>query len=143
MRASHRIVFNTGITYAKAVLTALLSLYATRFVLQTLGAEDFGLFNVVGGVVGVLTFLNAAMTTSTQRYLSFNLGKGDISFVEKIFANSVILHFIIGVIIIMIVEIGGMYFIQNKLQIVSDRLDTATNLLHFAVLVKDNPHDYT
>lgn len=133
MKGANKVVFNTAITYARAVITSLISLYSTRLILSSLGAEDFGLFNVVGGVVGVLTFLNAAMTTSTQRYLSFNLGKGDISFVEKIFANSVILHFIIGVIIIMIVEIGGMYFIQNKLQIVSDRLDTATNLLHFAV----------
>lgn len=131
MRASHRIIFNTGITYAKAVLTALLSLYATRLVLQTLGAEDFGLYNVIGGLIAMLTFLNAAMTTATQRYISFNLGKGDMSLVKTIFANSQVVHFVIGLVVVLLIECIGLYFIQNKLNIDPSRIATAQYILHF------------
>lgn len=133
MRGIHRIVFNTGITYAKAVVTALVSLYVTRIVLQALGAVDFGLYNVVGGVIAMLAFLNAAMTTSTQRFISFHLGKKNLEDVKKIFANSILIHFIIGILIVVIVEIIGIYLINHKLQIDPNRLDIAKYILHFTV----------
>lgn len=133
MRASHRIIFNTGITYARAVVTALISLYSTRIVLEILGASDYGLFNVIGGIVAMLTFLNAAMTTSTQRYLSFNLGKGDLSLVKKIFANSIVIHLVIGLLVVFIIEAAASYLIGSKLQIAPDRIEIARYILHFAV----------
>lgn len=131
MKDSHRIVFNTAITYAKAVITALLSLYATRLVLQALGAADFGLYNVIGGLIAMLSFLNAAMTTSTQRYLSVYLGKGDFESVKRVFANSIVIHIIIGLLVVFLIESLGLYFIQQKLQINSSRIDVARYILHF------------
>jgi len=133
MQGSTKIIFNTGITYARAVVTALISLYSTRVVLSSLGASDFGIFNVIGGVVAMLAFLNAAMTTSTQRYLSFNLGKGDLSLVKKIFANSVVIHLVIGLIIVLFIEGIASYLIGNKLQIDSSRIEVARYILHFTV----------
>lgn len=133
MGGAQKIIFNTGITYARAIVTSLISLYATRLVLQALGASDFGLFNVVGGIIAILAFLNAAMTTSTQRFLSFNLGKGDLEIAKKIFGNSVLIHFALGLIIVLIVEVVGLYLINNHLQIEVDRVEVAKYILHFAL----------
>jgi len=133
MKASTKIVYNTGITYAKAVVTSLVSLYATRLILNALGAGDFGLYSVIGGMISMLAFLNAAMTTSTQRYLSFNLGKGNMEKVRSIFANSVIIHIVIGIILVVGIEFIGLYFIKHKLRINSQRIEVATYILHFVV----------
>lgn len=131
MRAANRVIFNTGITYARAVVTSLISLYSTRLVLDALGAEDFGIYNVVGGLIAMLSFLNAAMTTSTQRFISFNLGKGAIENVKKVFANSVVIHFAIGILLVILIEVVGLYFIENQLQINPDRIEAARYILHF------------
>lgn len=133
MQAINRVIFNTGITYVKAVITSLISLYSTRLILNALGAEDFGLYNVVGGMIAMLAFLNAAMTTSTQRYISYNLGKASIENVKKIFGNSVILHFVIGLLLILGIELIGIYLINNHLRINPDRISVALYILHFVV----------
>lgn len=133
MGGAQKIIFNTGITYARAIVTSLISLYATRLVLQALGASDFGLFNVIGGIIAVLSFLNAAMTTSTQRYLSFNIGKGDIEHVKKIFANSIIVHLLLAILIVVIIEFLGVFFIDSYLQIEPSRITTAKYIMHFAL----------
>ncbi|PLK44036.1 lipopolysaccharide biosynthesis protein [Emticicia sp. TH156] len=131
MNQAKRVVFNTGITYAKAAVTVFISLYTTRLVLNALGAEDFGLYNVIGGLIAMLAFLNSVMTTSTQRYISLSLGGGDIGNIKRIFANSIIAHLIIGVVILIGIEVTGMYFIYNKLQINHTRISTAVYILHF------------
>lgn len=134
MSKANKIAFNTGITYAKAAITIIISLYATRLVLNALGAADFGLFNVIGGVVAMLSFLNAAMTTATQRYISFSLGEGDINKVKKVFVNSLILHYALGVLLVAVVEVIGMYFINYKLEISPERLTVANWVFHFVVV---------
>ena len=131
--SASKVVFNTAITYSRAILTSLISLYATRVVLKELGAEDYGLFNVVGGLAATLSFLNAAMTTSTQRYLSHSLGLKNSSRVKKIFANSVIVHFFLGLIFIVFVELVGNYFINNQLKIDVNRIQEAKYIFHFVV----------
>jgi O-antigen/teichoic acid export membrane protein len=110
-----------------------LSLYTTRIVLEALGAESFGLYNVIAGLVAMLSFLNAAMTTSTLRYISVNIGTKNIANVKKVFANSVIMHFGLGVLIVLILEGVGIYFLHN-LRIPPDKLQEATILFHFVVL---------
>lgn len=133
MRAANRVVFNTGITYARAIVTSIISLYSVRLILNALGAEDFGLYNVIGGMVAMLAFLNAAMTTSTQRYISFYLGSGSIEKVKKIFANSIIVHFLIGIILVIGIELLGLYLINNQLKISPDKITVAKYILHFVV----------
>jgi len=133
MQGANKVIFNTGITYAKAVITSVISLYATRLVLNALGAEDFGLYNVIGGMIAMLAFLNAAMATSTQRYLSYNLGAKRLDKVKSIFANSVIIHFVIGILVVIAIEIIGVYFIKNKLKIDPERVQVAIYILHFVV----------
>ena len=84
MEAARRLVKNTGILYAKMAITLFTSLYSTRLILAALGIEDFGLFNVVGGLISMLGFLNASMTAATQRFMSYERGTGDIYKVKKI-----------------------------------------------------------
>jgi O-antigen/teichoic acid export membrane protein len=133
MKASNKVVFNTGITYARAVFTSVISLYSIRLILNALGAEDFGLYNVIGGMVAMLAFLNAAMTTATQRFISFNLGKGEIEKVKMVFANSVILHFFIGLVLVIGIELVGVYLINNQLKIPPEKITVAIYILHFVV----------
>ncbi|MVM32536.1 hypothetical protein GO755_21020 [Spirosoma sp. HMF4905] len=134
MQAANRVIFNTGITYARAIVTSIISLYATRLLLNALGTSDFGLYNVVGSMIAMLAFLNAAMTTSTQRYLSYNIGTGSIENVKKIFANSVVIHFAIGILLALIIEAIGIYLIKNQLKIDPDKVTIAMYILHFVVV---------
>jgi len=80
--AINRVIINTGVTYAKALIRALITLYSTRVVLNALGACDYGMYNVIGGIIALLPFFNAAMTFSTQRYISFNLGRGNVTYID-------------------------------------------------------------
>ncbi|PMD93032.1 hypothetical protein BWI97_19085 [Siphonobacter sp. BAB-5405] len=134
MSSAKRAISNTFIIYAKQAITICISLYSTRIVLNTLGANDFGLFNVVGGLVTILSFLNAAMSVSTQRYVAVNLGTGNLENIKKVFANSVILHIGIGLIIALLFEIVGVYFLNHQLLISSDRIEVANKIFHFVVI---------
>lgn len=133
MQTANRVVFNTLLIYAKSAITIFISLYTTRIVLNTLGVEDFGLFNVIGGLVAMLSFLNATMSTATQRFISFNKGTNNINKVKQIFANSMILHIGVSILVILILEIIGLYFLNYKLTIPFDKIKEANILFHFVV----------
>jgi hypothetical protein len=92
MQAAKKVALNTGITYARMILTMGISLYSTRIVLNALGSIDYGIFNLIAGIVAMLSFLNVAMTASTQRYLSYHQGGKDINMQVKVFTNSFLLH---------------------------------------------------
>jgi hypothetical protein len=92
MQAVHRVAKNTGILYIRMAVTVFISLYATRLILAALGVADFGLFNVVGGVIAMLGFLNSSMAGATQRFMSFAQGAADLEKVKRIFNKSTVLH---------------------------------------------------
>ena len=87
-----RIAKNTLFLYIRMLLTMAITLYTSRIVLTALGVEDFGIYNVVGGVVSMFSFLNGTMAASTQRFLSYELGKNDIDKFQKVFNQSIIIH---------------------------------------------------
>ena len=134
MQSSQKVALNTGIMYAKMVLTIGITLYSTRIVLNELGAEDFGIFNVVAGVITMLSFLNAAMSTSVRRYLSNALGMQDINKLANIFHSSVKLHLIFGLCSIIIFEIIGMFLFNGFLNIAPDKIFSAHVVFHCMVL---------
>lgn len=134
MQGTSRIAINTSIVYGKAVLTVVISLYTTRLILSALGESDFGLFNVVGGFVVLLSFLNTAMVVSTQRNISFSMGKNLTNEIKKVFANSMLLHFFIGILLVVIFETGGFYFLNNEMKIAPDRIFAANLLFQFVVV---------
>ena len=103
--------------------------YTSRVFLNTLGAEDCGLQNVVGGVIGMLHILIGALTTSTQRYLTFGLGKGDTQRLNEVFMTSWFIHLFLAIIALIVAETAGLWFVREKLVIPSERMYEAEIVL--------------
>lgn len=122
---ANRVVKNTGWLYARMGITMFISLYTTRVILNSLGASDFGIFNIVGGAIGMLGFLNAAMASSTVRFMSFAEGAGDLEKKKKIFNVSCVLHVIIALLIGILLVIIGFVLFNGVLNIPSERLPAA------------------
>ncbi|MFV0538150.1 MAG: hypothetical protein ACK5M3_12380 [Dysgonomonas sp.] len=131
---AHKVVMNTGILYGKMLLTIGISLYTTRIVLNALGATDFGIYNLVAGVIAMLSFLNVAMTVSTQRYLSYYQGSKNLTKQSSVFYNSFILHLCIGLLIVAIVEVLGIFLFDLFFNIPVDRVASAKVIYHFMAL---------
>ncbi len=134
MQAIHRVATNTGILYLRMAITVFISLYATRLVLTALGVENFGLYNLVGGVIAMLGFLNASMAGATQRFMSFAQGEGDVAKVKRIFNMSTLLHIGIALIVVFVFEIVGYFFFDGVLNIAIDRIATAKLVYQFMVI---------
>ncbi|AWW29063.1 hypothetical protein DN752_02315 [Echinicola strongylocentroti] len=134
MNAANRVVFNTGILYGRIIVTVCISLFTTRIVLDALGAEDYGIFNLIAGVIVMLSFLKNAMATSTQRFLSFFQGKNDKVMQAKIFWNSLFFHLILGVVILILLEIAGLFLFDGFLNIPLDKLDEAKTVYRFMAI---------
>ena len=115
-------------------VSMIISLYSVRLVLASLGDVDYGIFNVIMGVVAMLSFLNGALTVSTQRYLSYYQGKNDKNEIISVFNHSLFLHALLGFIIVVLLEVGGGFILDNYLQIPEERMDTARIIFHFANL---------
>lgn len=130
MQAANKVVINTGFLYGKMLVTMFIALYATRLVLNGLGAEDYGIFNLVAGIVAMLSFLNSSMTLSTQRYMSFFLGSGNLLQLKKAFNSGVWLHLFISVLVVGLLELSGMYLFDQVLNIPEERLRAARIIFH-------------
>ncbi|NLK11778.1 MAG: lipopolysaccharide biosynthesis protein [Staphylococcus equorum] len=116
------------------LLTMAVSLYTSRVVLATLGVEDYGIYNVVGGIVAMFGFLNSSMAGATQRFLTFELGKGNLDRLKKVFSTSIHIHFIIALIVVLLAETIGLWFLYNKMIIPVERMDAAFWVFQFSVL---------
>lgn len=128
-----RIAKNTLLLYFRMMLTMGVSLYTSRVVLEVLGVEDFGVYNVVGGIVVMFGFLNSSMANTTQRYLSFELGKGDFDELKKIFNITVNIHFLIAFVIVLLSETIGLWFLNTKLNIHESRMVAANWVYQFSI----------
>ena len=120
-----RIAKNTLLLYFRMIFMMLVSLYTSRVILEALGVEDFGVYNVVGGVVSMFGFLNSAMSSSTQRYITFELGRGVMSEQQKVFTTSVQIHMFIALIVVLLGETVGLWFLENKMVIDQSRHSAA------------------
>ena len=130
-----RIAKNTLMLYIRMILIMLVSLYTSRVILKALGVEDFGLYNVVGGVVVLFTFINNAMVTSTQRFLNFEIGRNDIEEAQKVFSASLNIHFLIAGIFLLLAETVGLWFLNQYIQIPDGRETAANWVYQFSVIV--------
>lgn len=129
-----RIAKNTLLLYFRMFLMMGISLYTSRVILQTLGVEDYGIYNVVGGLVSMFGLINGSMSSASQRYITFTLGKGDKSELNKVFSTCIQIHLIIGVLTVLLIETIGVWFLYNKMQIPVDRMDAAFWVLHFSTI---------
>ena len=131
MNAANRVILNTAILYTKMLITIGITLYSTRLVLNALGASDYGIFNLIAGVITMLSFLNAAMTNSTQRYLSYHQGTKDFEMQKKIFTNSWMLHIVIGFFVVGLLLVLMPFLFGGFLNIPADRIPTAKAIYYF------------
>lgn len=122
---ANRVIKNTGFLYAKMGITMFISLYTTRLILNSLGASDFGIFNIVGGAISMLGFLNAAMASATQRFMSYSEGEGNKEKQKSIFNISFILHLGLSFIVGIALLIFGYFFFNGILNIPEDRIFAA------------------
>ena len=111
----------------------LVSLYTSRVILKALGVQDFGIYNVVGGIVAMFGFLNGTLSSGTQRFLSFQLGRNNKEEVRKIFSASLIIHLFLALLVLILAETGGLWFLNAKLNIPADRLSAARWVYQFSV----------
>ena len=123
--SSSRIAKNSLLLYARMLLVMAVTLYTSRIVLRALGVEDYGIYNVVGGVVAMLGFLNGSLTAATSRFLTFELGKGEDDDLNRVFRCSVTVHYLLAALILLLAESVGLWFVLNKLVIPAERLDAA------------------
>ncbi|RKD87716.1 lipopolysaccharide biosynthesis protein [Mangrovibacterium diazotrophicum] len=131
MRAADKVLFNTLVLYLRVFITAGITLYTTRIVLKALGEIDFGIFNLVSGVVLMLSFLNNALANSTQRFLSFYQGKKDIEKQKAAFSNSLIIHICLGLLLLLILEMAGLFLFTGFFNIPEPRIYAAKTIYHF------------
>ena len=123
--STKRIAKNTLMLYFRQILIMLVSLYTVRVVLATLGAEDYGIYNVVAGVVTMFSFLSGSMATASQRYFSFALGQNDEVQLKRYFSMSFTIYCLIALVVVVIAETFGLWFIENKLVVPAERQQAA------------------
>jgi len=129
-----RIVKNTLFLYSRQILIMLVGLYTSRVVLETLGVEDFGIFNLVGGIVLMLNVFSHTLASSIQRFFSFEIGRGDLDQLNKIFNLSLIIFGLLGFCILLLTETIGLWFVNNILTIPADRKIPALFVYQFSIL---------
>lgn len=137
MTQSHdtkRIAKNTFFMYIRMFVMMLVSLYTSRVILNVLGVEDYGTYNVVGGVVSMFTLLTASMSASISRYLTFSLGKGDYETLRRVFSVSVEVQIAMAVVIVLAVEAVGVWFLNTQMKIPPERMVAANWVMQCSLI---------
>lgn len=132
--SNKRIAKNTLLLYARMLLLLVVSLYTSRVVLATLGIDDFGIYNVVGGIVTMFTFLNAAMGNSSHRFITFALGKGNEKELKDVVGATCLIHWVLAIFILVLAETVGLWFLHNKMVIPADRMVAAEWVYQFSII---------
>ena len=120
-----RIAKNTLMLYGRMLFSMVVSLYTSRVVLNTLGVEDYGIYNVVGGFVAMFSLISSSLSSSVSRFLTFELGKGDMERLKRVFSTSLIIHIGLALIVLIAAETIGLWFVNHKLVIPPERLYAA------------------
>ena len=134
MSNNKRIAKNTLFLYIRMLLMMVVSLYTSRVVLEVLGVTDFGIYNVVGGIVSMLGFLNSSMSNAVQRFLSYEIGKGDDGKVAHVFNIAMLAHFIIALVVFVILELAGVWYLNNQMVLPPERLVAANWVLQCTIV---------
>lgn len=129
-----RIAKNTFFLYVRMLLTVGVGLFTSRIILNALGAQDYGVYNVVGGVVFMLAFLNSGMVAATQRFLSFELGSENEKNLKSVFCTAITTHLFIGVLILFVAETFGLWFVNARMNIPAERLCAANWVYQCSVI---------
>ena len=134
-RDTKRIAKNTGYLYVRMLITLLISLYTSRLVLDELGITDYGIYNVVGGLITIFSFINGSMAQASQRFITFEVGTGNISELNKIFSTCVYIHILLACVIILLGETVGLWYVYNVAVIPPDRFTSALWIYQCSIIV--------
>ena len=129
-----RIAKNTLLLYFRMLFMMVVSLYTSRVILNALGVEDFGIYNVVGGVVAMFSVISGSLSAAISRFITYELGKGDQSKLNKIFSASVTIQILLSLIIVILIESVGVWFLNAKMTIPEARMTAANWVLQFSIV---------
>lgn len=129
-----RIAKNTILLYFRMLLMMAVNLYTSRVILQVLGVEDYGIYNVVGGVVSLFSIISGSLSAATQRFITFGLGRDDREHLSQVFSTSIYIHVVMCVLIVVLTETIGLWFLNNEMQIPTDRANVAMWVYQCAVI---------
>lgn len=129
-----RIAKNTLLLYFRMLFMMVVSLYTSRVILNALGVEDFGIYNVVGGVVAMFSVISGSLSAAISRFITYELGKGDQSKLNKIFSASVTIQLLLSLIIVVLIESVGVWFLNAKMTIPAERMTAANWVLQFSIV---------
>ena len=125
---------NTFFLYFRMMFTMLIALYTSRVILQMLGVDDYGIYQTVGGVAVMLSFVSSSLSAGSSRFLTYELGKGDKDKLERTFSTVLVMHIVLALMIVLLAETVGLWFVYNRLQIPTERIDAAVFAYHFSIL---------
>ena len=131
---SRRIAKNTLMLYVRMLALMLVGLYTSRVVLNALGEDDFGIYSVVGGVVAMFTIISGALNSAVSRFITFEMGKSEGAQLNKVYSIAVTIQLILALIVVIVAEPVGIWFIDNKMTIDPARIPAARWVLHFSLL---------
>ena len=129
-----RIAKNTAVLYIRMIVMMIISFYTSRVMLNALGVEDYGINNVVGGLVAMFSLISSSLSSSVSRFITFGLGKGDIQQLKRTFSTAINIHIILAIIVIIAIETIGVWFLNNKMNIEADRMNAANWVLHCSTI---------
>lgn len=125
MRNAQRVFFNTIALYVKIIINVFVSLFLTRIVLNALGVNDYGIYNLIAGTIAFLSFLNSALSSSAQRYFSVLKGKKDPDKLKQYFSTSLIIHLLLSILLIIVFEIAYLFLFDGFFNIAADKVYSA------------------
>lgn len=144
--SNKRIAKNTLLLYLRTIIVMIVSLFTSRVVLRVLGVDDYGIYNVVGGVVTMFSLISSALSSSIQRFLTFELGHGDKDKLRRIFSTAINIQIVLAFLIVFLIETLGLWFVNYKMNIPENRVYAANWVLHgsalaFAVSLMNVPYN--
>ena len=131
---SSKIAKNTALLYFRSLFVMSISLYTSRIILDSLGLDNYGIYNVVGGVVAMFSLLSGSLSSAISRYLTFELGKKNIKKLRSVFSTSVAIQIALALLIVVIAEIAGVWFINYHINIPTGRLEAANWVLQCSIV---------
>lgn len=129
-----RIAKNTLLLYIRMIFMMGVSLFTSRVILDTLGVEDFGIYSVVGGIITMFAFINGGMVSATQRFITFEIGKGNIENLKAVFSTSLQIHAFISLVIVLLGETIGLWFLFEKMVIPDSRMVAAVCVYQCSII---------
>lgn len=129
-----RIAKNSIVLYIRMLITMGITIFTTRVVLEALGVIDYGIYNIVGGIISFISMVTGALTLSVQRYLNFELGKNDRNRVSEVFSAAILIHLGIALILYVALQTIGVYYFKVSLNIPAERFDAALEVFHLSTI---------